>query len=257
MLMINSQVIFIKAGQRYLVYPETKCPVWYTVAMSLSSTKRAGTVWLLSGTFLLIYSILGLLHIKIPGAEDLVAFMSTTEGWYIYIAAFTAVLFEGLYLIGNFIPGTTLILVTAILASASGPLVFMGTILAIYIGWVLAGVINIFFMTRLFSRLSHTDSTEPAVHDHFFTTWYPAFRANHEVAQVASGIPRKKVFLSSLRVRTLASGAAALGALIAPHIIDIRTISNEEGFSTVFAVAIICLSVGLWQMYHHAKKQLA
>lgn len=224
--------------------------------MSLSSTKRAGTVWILSGTFLLIYSILGLLHIRIPGAEDLVAIMSHTAGWYVFIAAFTAVFFEGLYLVGNFIPGTTLILVTAILASAAGPLVFLGTILAIYLGWVLAGVINIFVMTRLFTRLNHSIETEPAVHDHFFTTWYPAFRANHEVAQVASGIARKKVFLSSLRVRTLASGAAALGALAAPYFIDIRTISNEEGFATVFAVAIICVSVGLWQMYHHAKKPI-
>ena len=97
--------------------------------MPLSSTKRAGTVWILSGSFLLIYSILGLLDIKIPGAEDLVAFMSRTSGWYVFAAAFTAILFEGLYLIGNFIPGSTLVLVTAILASSGGSLVFLGTIL--------------------------------------------------------------------------------------------------------------------------------
>ena len=218
--------------------------------MSLSSTKRAGGVWLLSGTFLLIYSILGLLHIKIPGAEDLVAFMSNTSGWYVFAAAFTAIFFEGLYIIGNLIPGSTLVLVTAILASAGGPVVFLGTILSIYLGWVLAGTLNIFVLSKFFTKNASTENIPP-VHDYFFTTWYPAFRANHEVAQVASGIPPKKVFLSSLRVRTMASGAAAIGALIAPHIIDIRTVSNEEGFTSVFILAVVCLGVGTYQAIKH------
>ncbi len=217
--------------------------------MFIKQQNKAGLVWVLSGTFLLSYSLLGLLKIKIPGAEDLVSFMSQTEGWYIYAAAFTAIFFEGLYLVGNFIPGSTLVLITTILASAGGTVVFLGTIIAIYLGWMLAGIINIFVLAKLFAKSDKIKIAEPAIHDHFFITWYPAFRANHEVSQVVSGIPVKKVFISSWRVRTIASGAAAIGALIIPHIIDIRTINNEEGFATVFAVGIICLGVGVYQTF--------
>lgn len=221
--------------------------------MSLSNTQRAGTVWILSGCFLLIYSLLGLFDISIPGVEDLVAFMQQTEGWYVFLAAFTAVFFEGLYIVGNFIPGTTFILLAAILAQAGGTLTFLGTILAIFVGWVLAGCINIFLTAKILAKRGHRIETPPAVHDHFFTTWYPAFRANQEVSQVAAGIPPLTVLWSSLRVKVFASSAAALGALILPYIIDIKTISNDEGFTTVFIMALICLTVGIWQARHSSK----
>jgi len=221
--------------------------------MSLSNKQRSGTVWILSGCFLLFYSALGLLNISIPGVEDLVAFMQHTEGWYVYLAAFTAVFFEGLYIIGNFIPGTTFILLAAVLAQAGGTLTFLGTILAIFVGWMLAGYINIFLTAKILAKRGRLIETPPAVHDHFFTTWYPAFRANHEVSQVAAGIPPLTVFWSSLRVKIFASGAAALGALILPFIVDIKTISNDEGFTTVFVLAFICLAVGIWQIRRSTK----
>ncbi len=221
--------------------------------MSLNNTQRSGTVWILSGCFLLLYSALGLLDISIPGVEDLVAFMQHTEGWYVYLAAFTAVFFEGLYIVGNFIPGTTFILLAAILAQAGGTLTFLGTILAIFVGWILAGCINIFLTAKILARRGQSIETPPTVHDHFFTTWYPAFRANHEVSQVAAGIPPLTVLWSSLRVKVFASSAAALGALILPFIIDIKTISNDEGFTTVFILALICLSVGIWQARYGLK----
>jgi hypothetical protein len=221
--------------------------------MSPGNTKRSGAVWILSGCFLLLYSSLGLLNISIPGVEDLVAFMQHTEGWYVYLAAFTAVFFEGLYIVGNFIPGTTFILLAAILAQAGGTLTFLGTILAIFVGWVLAGFINIFLTARLLNSCSDNVAKPSVVNDHFFTTWYPAFRANHEVSQVASGIPPLQAFFSSLRVKIFASGAAALGALILPFIIDIKKVSNDEGFMTVFTLAFICLTVGAWQIYQSSK----
>ena len=217
--------------------------------MSLSATQRSGTVWIISGAFLLIYSGMGLLDINIPGVEDLVAFMQHTEGWYVYLAAFLAVFFEGLYIVGNFIPGTTFILLTAVLAQAGGTLTFLGTILAIFIGWLLAGLINIFLTAKILSRQNKQVIIEPVVHNHFFTTWYPAFRANHEVSQIAAGIPPSKVFWSSFRVKVFACTIAAIGALIIPFFIDIQTISNEEGFTTVFILAFICLTVGTWQIW--------
>ena len=215
--------------------------------MSISSSKRGGLVWIISGSFLLLYSALGLLEVSIPGVQELVSFMSHTEGWYIFLAAFIAIFFEGLYIVGNFIPGSTFILLTAVISQAGGTTTFLGTIASIYAGWVVAGFCNIFITAKILAKRNTLVATPPPVHDHFFTTWYPAFRANHEVSQIASGIPATKVLISSLRVKTIACVAAAIGALILPYIIDITTISNDEGFTTVFVLALICLSVGVWQ----------
>ena len=93
------------------------------------------------------------------------------------------------------------------------------------------------------------------VRDRILTTWYPAFRANYEVAQVVSGIPPLRVFWSSLRVKIWASLGAAAYALILPFIIDMNNINNEEGFATVLGVSIICIGVGVWQLRNHSKPE--
>lgn len=215
--------------------------------MKSDNSSRAGLVWIISGTFLLIYSGIGLLNIAIPGVEDLVLFMNGASGWYLYLAAFLSIFLEGLYVVGNFLPGSTMVLLLAVISQAGGTVSFIYTILAIFVGWTLAGIINITLAHRL-TKHSPLDATALAVKDHLFTTWYPAFRANYEVSQVVSGIPAWKVFFSSVRVKILASIAAALYALVLPLFIDINSVSNEEGFITVFGVALICISVGGWQM---------
>ncbi len=211
----------------------------------MTRTKRSGLVWIVSGLFLLVYSIMGLLQLSMPGVEELVAWMNNANGWYLYIAAFLSILLEGLYVIGNFLPGTTMVLVLVVISEAGGATSFIATIMAVFLGWIASGVINIIFAHTLV-RKTPVDGTLMAK-DRLLTTWFPAFRANYEVAQVVSGIAPWKVFLSTLRVKALAIAVATVYAIILPYFINIREVSNQEGFLAVFSVALICLSVGGWQ----------
>ncbi len=223
--------------------------------MRISAKQKPALVWIVSGLFLVIYSGLGLLDVSIPGVEELVKFINSTSGMYLYAAAFLAIFFEGLYIVGNFIPGSTLVLLLAIFAQAGGTFAFLGTILAIFVGWCLAGAINIFLTARILKQRGLPIAPATPVRDRILTTWYPAFRANYEVAQVVSGIPPLRVFWSSLRVKIWASLGAAAYALILPFIIDMNNINNEEGFATVLGVSIICIGVGVWQLRNHSKPE--
>lgn len=202
-------------------------------------------VWILAGVSLVIYSVLGLSNTAIPGVEQLVGSLSSVEGSYIFVAAFLAVFIEGLYFIGSFFPGTTLIIIITILSQVSGPAVFVGTIATIFVGWCLASVVNIFLAKTYQHKIAHLqEDTAYVVEDRLLTTWFPAFRANYEVAQIAEGGNALKVFLSSVRVKFFASLAAAIGLMVVPFFIDIHAISNEEGFTTVVVVALISFTVG-------------
>ena len=58
-------------------------------------------VWILSGLALISYACIGLTQTNIPGVEQLVDFVQSAEGNYIFLAAFIAILIEGLYFIGS------------------------------------------------------------------------------------------------------------------------------------------------------------
>jgi hypothetical protein len=219
---------------------------------ALKKTSYAGLVWIASGAFLLIYSGLGLLSVAIPGVEELVTFIQHTSGMYIYLAAFMAIFFEGLYIVGNFIPGSTFVLLLAVFAQAGGTFTFLGTILAIFVGWCFAGAINIFVTAKIIQRQGARLPQPATVHDRLLTTWYPAFRANYEVAQVVAGVPAWKVLVSSLRVKIWASLGAMVYALILPYVMDINTVNNDEGFWTVAAIALVCIIIGIVQLYQPA-----
>ena len=207
--------------------------------------RRAGYVWLVSALFLLTYAGLGLSGITVPGVQELVTFISATDGSYIFAAAFLAVLFEGTYLLGSFIPGTTLLTVITIISQAGGPLIFFGTILSIIIGWCLAGFINIFIIAGLVHKRPEPGLNQDKVEDNILVTWYPAFRANYEVAQVVAGLPKLAVFKSATRVRLVASSIAAVITLIIPLFVDIREVDNKEGFLSVLLVSTVCFMVAI------------
>ena len=207
-------------------------------------------VWIVSGFFLFLYAGLGLLHFSIPGLQELVTFIENISGMYLYAAAFLSILFEGLYIVGSFIPGSTLVILLAVLSQTGGTATFLFTICAIFLGWVLAGTINIFITSKFIRPKDVAGSLEENVRtikDRPFTTWYPTFRANYEVAQVVSGTPPLQVFWSSLRVKSFASIGAGLYALLIPYFIDIKNLDNQEGFVSIFLIGIICITVGAWQ----------
>lgn len=61
----------------------------------------AGAVWILAGMCLTAYCVVGLLNASVPGAENLVAYITAIQGKYVYAAAFLSIFIEGLYLVGS------------------------------------------------------------------------------------------------------------------------------------------------------------
>ncbi len=203
-------------------------------------------VWIFSSIVIFTYISFALLGGKLPGVEQLLDFISGINEEYIYVAAFLSVFIEGLYFIGSVFPGTTLIVLIAILSQTGGVAIFAITILSIFIGWSLASIVNIFF-ARVYKTkvLAQQQDDDFEVKDRLFVTWLPVFRANYEVAQVSQGGRPLKVFFSSLRVKFFACTAATIGIIILAMIIDVNTLSNEEGFATLAIVALISLTVGV------------
>ncbi len=206
-------------------------------------------VWILSAISLYTYCAMGFLNAKIPGVEELVKFLSAADQNHIYIAAFLSVFIEGLYFVGSFFPGTTLIIVISLLSQVGGYSVFTLTILTIFLGWCLAGLVNILFAKFYQNKIAKSEKDNNfEIKDRLFTTWFPAFRANYEVSQVTEGGSVSRVFLSSVRVKFWAILAVGIGASIVPFFININDLNNEEGFASVAIVATISLIVGIYKI---------
>ncbi len=206
----------------------------------------AGIIWIISAVALAIYGILLFLNSEIPGMGELVNFLSTFDKKYIYLAAFLSVFVEGLYFIGSFFPGASLVMIIAIISRTSGYVVFLTTLFLIFIGWSLSGIVNI-YLAKIYRnkiiKLQHSEDYH--VKDHVWTTWFPAFRSSYEVAQVIEGGHPIKVYISSLRVRFWATLFVGALALIIPFVFNIDNSSDSESFLTIFIVFCITLVVGI------------
>lgn len=225
-------------------------------AASSKNALYAGATWLISAFVILSYGMYGYVGGAIPGVEELVQFLGSAEGVYVYVAAFIAIFIEGLYLVGSVFPGTTSIVLLAVLSQIGGTAMFLTTIFTILAGWTLAGAINVTMATLYRHKIAALpQSQQYSVHDHIFTTWFPLIRANYEVQQVVEGANPVKVFLSSFRVKSIASAAAAIGALIIPSFVDVNDISNEEGFLTLGIVSVVSLCVGLYKIHNYNNRQ--
>lgn len=206
----------------------------------------AGIVWLLSATALIIWALFVYFSPAVPGVDDLVKFIMNIDEKYIYVGALISVFVEGLYFIGSFFPGSSLILILAILSQLSGPMTLAVTIFLIFVGWCAAGAINIYGAKLYRSRIAKLEKLEDYnIHDRVWTTWFPAFRSSYEVAQVAEGGDPYKVFLSSLRVRFWASLFVGALAVIIPIFFDISHTTSRDGYVVTMIVAGISLVVGI------------
>jgi hypothetical protein len=159
--------------------------------------------------------------------------------------------------IGSVFPGTTLILILAVLVQTNGLIAFLGIIGTMYVGWLLAGVCNI-AITHYFSNTRVQRSKIGRTSEEFAgITWFPAFRANMEVAQIIEGRSWLSVFLSSAKIKTLACLGLIGYAYLIPLLIDITQVSNKEGFTSISIVALINFSVGGYKLYHYNKQKTA
>lgn len=206
----------------------------------------AGLIWIISAITLAIYGIILYFNSEIPGIGELVKFLSNIDEKYIYLAAFVSVFIEGLYFIGSFFPGASLVIIIAIISGTSGYTVFLITICLIFIGWSLAGAMNIYlakiYRDKIIKLERHKDYQ---IKDRVWTTWFPAFRSSYEVAQVIEGGYPMKVYISSLRVRFWASLFVGGLALIIPLIFNIDNSSDRESFLTIIIVFCISLIIGI------------
>lgn len=203
-------------------------------------------VWLFGGVILLLYCLVGLFKIKVPGVEELVLFISNMSDEYIFLAAFLAIFVEGLYIVGTFFPGSTLIGIMVVVSQGSGVFTFLKTIIIIFVGWSVAGAINIYaanLYRKTFTKLLSDENFD--IKDRSWSTWFPAFRSNYEVAQVVEGGKPWQVFLSSLRVKLYACIGLALFGLIIPYFINIKEVSNEECLASLVIIGLIMLFVGV------------
>ncbi len=207
--------------------------------------KNAGYVWIFSGVALLIYALLTILNQNIPGVEQLVSFVESISIHYILLAAFLVIFIEGLYVVGSFFPGSTLVVILAVLSNVDGFNTFLLTILSIFLGWCLAGFVNILFASLYRGKLlGQVHAPQYAVKDRPLTTWFPAFRANYEVAQILEGGGALEVLLSSFRVKLVVSSIMLVITYLLPMVIDVREISNEEGALSLLIVVTISFVVG-------------
>ncbi len=208
--------------------------------------KYSGVVWILSSLSLVAYAMLSLTNQNIPGVEQLVKYLSTIDNTHIYVAAFLSILIEGLYVIGSFFPGSSLVVLISIISQISGIATFLITILVIFFGWCIAGVINILF-AKLYGVkiLGRSNNASYTVKGRILMTWFPSFRANYEVAQVLEGGDPYKVFWSSVRVKFLVS-IFMLGCMtLVPFFVDINTVTNKEGSFSIFLIAAVSFIVGV------------
>ena len=213
----------------------------------------SGIVWIVSGAALLAYALMGLNNTAIPGIEELVAMVQGAEGWYIYPAVLLAIFIEGLYVVGSVFPGSSIVLLTAIISQAGGPAMFFSIIVTIFIGWNLAGIANV-LLARVLKRSFFKNTTKIQSTKHPEISWFPAFRANTEVSEVIEGRPTRAVLWSSLKIKAVTSAALSIYALLIPFILDINNLNNEEGFIGLSVIAAISLIVGGQKIFEHKKK---
>jgi hypothetical protein len=213
---------------------------------SVSKSTYGGVVWLVSSIVIFLYGAVAITKHSLPGVEELVLYFSTVDGMYVYSIAFVVMVIEGVYLLGNFFPGSSLAVILAILSQEHGIEAFIFTVLCVYIGWSVASFVNVYVAQLYRSKLpTHVHNISFTVIDRPMTTWYPIFRANYEVAQITEGGNTKKVLESSLRVKLLVTLIVGTATWLVPFFIDIHMLTNKDGFSLLFLVSGICFFVSI------------
>lgn len=213
-----------------------------------------GLVWIVSGLALLSYGILGLIQADIPGVQDIIAFVNSAEGMYLLVAAFVTIFIEGLYFLGSFFPGTSLVLLITILAQSGGYFTFAISIITVFIGWTLAGAVNILGARYFSSLVTITKLKAATLEQNAEITWFPAFRSNTEVAQVAEGHQPLQVFLSSTLIKLYASVGLGIYALVIPLFIDLQAVNNKQGFIGLAVLSFVNIGVGIYKIREANKK---
>lgn len=202
-------------------------------------------VWIAASGVMYVYGLLGLFALEVPGVDALISYIQSIHTSYIIIAAFLVILIEGIYAIGAVFPGSSFTLLLAAIAGLQSPGQFILVLIAIFSGWSVSSILNIVYARYIYKPES--DTPEEKLSSHVWYTWFPAFRANYEVAEIARGVSVKNVLASTLLVKLIATIVVGAIAFIVPLFIDISQIDSKEGFLGVLLIATITLGIGLFK----------
>jgi len=211
-------------------------------------------VWIFSAIVIFLYALAGYIGFSTPGVEQIVSALSKIETKFIFVSALILAFLEGLYFLGTFFPGSTLVLVLIVISQSSGTEGFLITVLSVFVGWSLAGLVNIvlsskwkkFFIKPEKAKI-HNDK------DILWLTWFPAFRANYEVAQTIEGGNTIKVLLLSTKAKFYITIAIAVCAFVLSSFVSINQVSNNEGFLSLILIAFITAVVGFLKLRNTKK----
>lgn len=204
----------------------------------------AALTWATSGILVMFYAFLGLIGKNIPGISYLVNLLSNLDSNAIYIALVLAMLIEGIYIIGNFFPGSSIIVLLVIGKTTQDISIFLTAIAFVFMAWLLAGLINTMIGLLIKKSFLDVSPKQNVVSSNKWITWFPAFRANYEVSQVIEGHSWWQVFLVSSRIKLITSFFMVLVLYILSLIIDINEVDNKEGFISLIIVALISIFIG-------------
>ena len=206
-------------------------------------------VWIFSALVIFIYAFAGYVGFSTPGVEQIVSTLSNIEAKFIFISALISAFLEGVYFLGTFFPGSTLVLILVVISQSSGTESFLLTSLSVFIGWSLAGLANVVLSSK-WKKVFIKPEKEKTHNekDNLWITWFPAFRANHEVAQVLEGEHALKVLFLSTKAKFYITVAIAICAFILSYFVNINQVSNKEGFLSLIVIATITMVVGFLKL---------
>ncbi|NBD74118.1 hypothetical protein GVX82_03710 [Patescibacteria group bacterium] len=204
--------------------------------------RKVGVVWLVSAVSVALYALGGLLVPELPGLQQLIALIERAEALSVFATiAFVAGFLEGIYVLGNFFPGSTIVVLVAVLAGVGGVPVFLVTILSVFLGWSLAGGVNVLGARRV----AYTEGTSHPLPERVWLTWLPSFRASQEVARTVAGASVLDVLVTSTVIKFWTSCAMLGVTALLPFVIDITKLSNEEGFASLLVGAVLMAWIGV------------
>lgn len=218
--------------------------------MDKISYKKSAIVWAISSFVFLLYGLCFLFEADFLAVDKVVKFIQEIDTSYIFAAAFITIFIESIYVIGTFFPGSSLVLMFAIIAAINNMSNFSLVIFAIFAGWTLSTLVNI-----LIGKLG---STAGIVHnkakENYWISWFPAFRATEEVAQISCGVKPIRVFISSFKIKFVTSLIMAGIAFALSKTADINNVSSEEGYLASFLACAICLTVAVFKFINYKKQ---
>ncbi len=219
---------------------------------------HSGIIWIASGILFIIYEFLNIyFDLNIPGLKEIINLLNNSPDYLIFIISFLVMFIEGLYILGNFFPGSSIIITITSLSQYDGNGKFILIIFIIFLSWTSSGIINMWIAKKykyiLEKRYPPKKNKIFMVKDNILGTWFPSFRSNYEVSQILEGGIFSEVLKSSLRVKFFISIIMGLISYSIAILWDVKKIDDNEGLIFTIFISIIMIIVGVKKIKDYKK----